>query len=201
MGIDIALIRIMIFAFPGIVCYQLFSLINGSSENRKDWEGILSIFVFSVFSYSILDLCVQLLPTKSLEFFGLVDCTFNELLGELNTTTSIQFKYQPMIALTVIAIILVYIATFIRNKKVFNHLAKYLKLTKKIGSEDIWAVFHDTYQEWVVVRDFRNKLIYYGYVSFFSDSSKKHELILTEVSVYSESSELMYTTDVLFFIT
>lgn len=195
---DIALIKILLFGFPGILGYLLYNSINGVPSNRKDWEGILNIFVFSVLSYTTLDLIVNLLPLKVLSLFGLNNCSFNELLGELENSTKLVFKYQPMIALTLITIVLVYLATFIINKKIFNHFAVILNLTKRIGGENLWEVFHDTYQEWVIVRDFKNKLIYFGYIEFFSDTSIHHEIIMTNVTVYTETSDFMYRTEVLY---
>lgn len=195
---DITLIKILLFAFPGILGHQLYNNINGVSENRKDWEGLISVFVFSVASYTVLDFFVKILPDKLLNILGLQNCTFDNLLIALNPSEGLTFKFEQMFALSLISIFITYIATFFINKKIFNHLAVKLKLTKRVGGEDVWEVFHDTYSEWVVVRDFSKNLVYFGYISYFSDVSKKHELIMTEVSVYDENSKLLYEVDVLY---
>jgi hypothetical protein len=73
-------------------------------------------------------------------------------------------------------------------------LAQKTGLTKKDADEDVWSsIFNLETTEWVVIRDYEKNLIFEGWVSKFSESFEKKELLLMEVKVYdNNTSEYLY---------
>ena len=51
-------------------------------------------------------------------------------------------------------------------------------------------LFNSSNVEWVFVRDHKTDLVYYGWIEVFSDSEKERELILKDVDVYSNTTDL-----------
>ena len=54
--------------------------------------------------------------------------------------------------------------------------------------------------EWVIVRDHKINLLYFGWIQAYSDSYKERELLMGDVSVCdNESGEFIYETEWLYF--
>jgi len=194
---DILLIKILLIGLPGILGYMLYTHINGISDNKRDWDPLLLIFIFSVIPYIILDYIVRIMPSIILNSLGLDNYSFSKTLIYLENNFD-SFGDIPMIWLMIITIITVYVASYLKNKRCFNRIAIKLNITKRIGADDIWAIFHDTYHEWVTIRDYKTGLVYFGYIEYFSDQKSYHELLLQNVSVYTAESELIYTLEKLY---
>ncbi|MFO8055666.1 MAG: hypothetical protein R6V10_00025 [bacterium] len=91
-----------------------------------------------------------------------------------------------------------YLISYAARFSIINRIGQKLKATKRYGDEDVWHYFHnapDTQKNegWVIIRDIKAELAYYCYISAWSDTGKNRELILSEVSVYTnDSSDFLY---------
>jgi len=89
------------------------------------------------------------------------------------------------VAAVVLGIGITYISTF----KLHTHLAHKIKMTKKFGELDVWGyTFNSKNIEYVTVRDHKNNLVYDGWVQSFSDDSENAELLLRDVSIYTNDT-------------
>jgi hypothetical protein len=71
-----------------------------------------------------------------------------------------------------------------------------LHVSNRDSEEDLWEMFQENNgNEWVVVRDHKVGLYYFGHILAYSDSEKKRELIMEEVSVFNEEGEPCYNVD------
>ena len=53
-------------------------------------------------------------------------------------------------------------------------------------------------KQWAFVRDHKLRLTYYGWIDVFSDAGAERELILTQVDVFDERSNHLYSTPTLY---
>ena len=189
------LIRIIFLLLPGIIASSLFRLLRGRNP-RKDWEDYLEIIVFAVFSYGLYGIFIWLL---SLVFSGIPDFVFFDVLLDE------EQKLNPteVFGAAATGVIISFIATYIHTHKWINRVGQKLKVTRHFGDEDVWSFFHNVESpsfSWVLVRDHRLDLIYYGTVSVYSDSEKQRELIMKDVQVYSnDSGNHLYNVPFLYF--
>ena len=94
-----------------------------------------------------------------------------------------------------IIILLSFFLAYIINNKFVNRIGQCLNVTSKFGDESVWDFFHNKpKKDWVVIRDLKNDIMYYGWISIYSDyGNDNDELILQNVVVYKNSTgELMY---------
>ena len=76
-----------------------------------------------------------------------------------------------------------------------------LGVTWRYGDEDLWHFFNSAEEvDWIVVRDHRLDLVYYGKLQNFSSSKQPRELVLSGVSVYSNvTGEHLYDVPLMYF--
>ncbi|MEQ8351361.1 MAG: DUF6338 family protein [Leptospiraceae bacterium] len=183
------LIRIIFLLLPGIIASSLFRLMRGRNP-RKDWEDYLEIIVFAVFSYGLYGIFIWLL---SLVFSGIPDFVFFDVLLDE------EQKLNPaeVFGAAATGVIISFIATYIHTHKWINRVGHALHLTNHFGDADVWTHFHnipDPAFDWIIVRDHRIGLVYFGSVAIFSDSGQDRELLMRDVRVYSnETGKLLYS--------
>jgi len=181
MNISDLTLRLIFLLMPGAIA----ALTVEKLTSHRRW----SVFAFVLYSFLlgigtyflhqlILVLCGYIAGCNSQSLF------FWDALFNMNIKISLQ-----EIALTcVFAILIGYLASAIINHKLLFRSAKFLKVSKKFGDEDLWAYFLNSPEvTWVWVRDHTRKLIYEGWVQSFSVESSIRELLLREVKVFSNA--------------
>jgi hypothetical protein len=162
-------------------------------RRTKTWEEMLLISVFALLSYLLYA-----------PFFLLVRAVFNTG-GSLRFFEALFDEGKALSASEVgwaslAAVVVGMLAAWVDNHKCVNKLARRLGVTKKYGDDDLWLFLHNMPRntQWVFVRDHKVKLTYYGWVKVFSDSEMDRELILDDVDVFDESSNLLHSTPTLY---
>jgi len=185
-------VTIMILGLPGLIIFFVTQKLIGKPE-RSTIEIIFLVFLYSILSYA---------------FMGLIEGLFNLAVdGSFESKTlSIILSDQPTVELDVLfkgvvsGIILSYILSYGANYNAINWLGKKIFSTSRYGDQDVWHYFHNAPDEqkndgWVVVRDYKENLAYHCYISVWSDSGKERELVLSDVSVYTnDTSDYLYET-------
>lgn len=186
---DITFIRILLFAFPGILGNTIYVTINGSSLKKTYWDDLLRIFLFTIFSYIGYDLLTSLgfaigkfIPIITISSDSVA--SLNDYLNNLVSSNLIQFKVWPMSILSLVGVINAYIATIFYKMRPFNHLAIKMGLTKRVSDESIWETFHKSHSEWFIVSDHKMNRKINGHISDFSLDSKNHELIIKDATIF-----------------
>lgn len=183
-------LQVLLFFFPGLLAFGMFSTYTYKQE-RRAFEIVILVFVLGILSYLVVDAVrwVLLCDTRSdpgyLEMF-----LFQEQMP----------AFGDIIKVSLAGIFVGSLTAAFYNKKIIHRIGKKLGLTKRFGEPDVWAYLHESKDvEWVTIRDFEFNLTYHGWVSAYGDTSENPELLLSEVQVYERlSGEFMYEVDAIY---
>lgn len=194
MDISGLLIRLVFLLLPGALGATLYWKLKGRTE-RKDWEDLLEVIIFSLSSYAIYGLVVWFVNWK-----WAIGIPFTALEAFLNENVSV--RWQDIFFSSLAGLLLAFVAAYSYQFKVINKFGKFICATTRFGEEDVWDFLHRSKQmrgAWVVVRDHKVGLYYACWIQAFSDSGKERELLLREVNAYDNASaEWRYKTDIMY---
>ncbi len=186
MNMDAFTINLVLIGFPGVITYQLLKRLLPRRE-RSALDVFFLVTVYAVLSYTLL---------------GLLLATLNDVFGyrfEANYLKKFQdgddFELSELVMATCAAVGLALTLSALETFNVWSHLAQKLKVSNRFGDSDTWAYFHaESFSQgedrWVYVRDTEKDLIYFGAIKAWSDGPTLRELVLEQVDVYSNNSEV-----------
>lgn len=186
-------IKILIVGIPGIICFLLSQKLYGKKDPSTT-DIILLVFLFAVLSYGIVGIIEAFINYHNQ--MGFTSDTFDIFLGK-KQDVSLKVLIKGILA----GITLAYILSYFIRYNITNRFGQLIGATKRYGDEDVWHYFHnapDSQKDggWVTVRDLKEGLVYQCYISTWSDSNEERELILSDVTVYSnESGDYLYSAD------
>ncbi len=179
MEISILFIRVIILLIPGIISYFIYYKLVRKKSNFY-WEDILRIFVFSVIDYLILYSVIgfiSFIKNTQTQFFS-YDALFNE---------KVYIPSYEILCATLIGVLVAFLTSLINKKQIIFRVGRFLSVTKRQSEEDVLNDFFDNWSNhWVFVRDQKRDLIYYGWVSNYSETEKDREVIINDVQVFSD---------------
>ena len=183
--------KILVLGLPGIVCYFLCQKIIGKTKCTVI-NTIFLVFLYSVLAYTLLGLFHSLYNL----IFG---NGFESNIIDTVLDASTDIPVWILLAATVSGVILTYLLSYLNHYNIANPFGQWIKATKRFGDEDVWHYFHNSSigqnHDWFIVRDLKANLSYYCSIAAWSDSGKNRELVLYDVSVFSNStSEHYYDT-------
>lgn len=187
------ILRIVLLAIPGIITLYIYRSLKGKNANKKNWEDIFEIMIFSLINYSIFYLAVcanNYFHNKNDNIVFL-----NAILDE-----KIHIYWPEIIWTSAIGFINAFILSAADTFKIINKIGRLAKVTKRYGDEDVWEFVHNLDEiDWVFVRDHRLDLVYYGFIQLYSDSEKEREILINDVDIYSNSTgTFIYSTKSLY---
>ena len=186
-------ITVAVLGLPGIVCYFLTRKLS-SGRSRNTLEVFLLIFLYSMLSYCL---------------FAVV-CSLCGLVSEMSSMPSIlevalsdekELSSKQLMGGIGSGAALAYLLAYARRLGVANWVGQKIGATKRYGDEDVWEYFHNAPEKekndgWLMVRDHKCSLVYYGCVSVWSESGEERELVLSDVGVYSdEDGGFLYSAE------
>lgn len=178
MNLDGFLLRQIFLALPGFVGSKVYRKLRGGTD-KKNWEDFIEIFLFAVLSYLLLGIVTwgKIVELK-VSYFINSENEINELAIALSAICSI---------------ILAYVLSYLNKVSLINYLGCKFSCTNRETDEDVWGYYFYIESEWILVRDHKTNLSYYGFVRYFSDSRNLRELILENANVYdSVTGRLIY---------
>jgi hypothetical protein len=179
--------KILLLFFPGLLSSYLVDYLT-IHRPKGAFFFLLQSFVLGIFSYSIY---WGALETINYFWPYTVDPDNISFFLSLTKTdiTKILFSFSEMAFVSGIAIALALIFSVVSKYKVISKAAHKIGVTKKFGELDVWGYLLNLKNVgWVTVRDHKNDLVYDGWVEAFSDDSKNAELLLSDVSLYKNST-------------
>ncbi len=195
-------IKILLILFPGIIAVK----INDRLEERKEeesWQYFIRIFVYGLIVHVLAYIHF------SLFFFFVRIPILKEIINYdyyknlLNINENFQIEYINIISTSFFAILFGFLISKINNSGILNKFAQDLNITKKFPEQDVWShVFNniDSDTVWIVIRDFKNDLMYQGFPTNFSAFHDSKELLLKSVYVFSNSTgKLYYKSKLMYF--
>ncbi len=199
MQLNAFIIRIAFLALPGILGSAIYRKLRGRTTKRV-WENLIEILLFSVVSYALYG--------AALEFYSYLSLRGSESgtdAGKLHALQALFDSKPPVVWYEIlvassVGVALGFAASYAHKFKLLIRMALRMRATDRAGDEDVWDyVFNDPRTEWVLVRDHKLNLMYFGYVRSYSDSEKERELLLENVDVYQNATgEKLYATEVLY---
>lgn len=192
--------EVTLFIFLALLPGFISTLVISSNITHKRIETFY-FFVYSailgVFSYAFYEFAkkisitvINIVIKKKITYQGL---TIWSLLNPDNGQWSIE-KNEILIA-SLFGVLIGIIITAGINHKILNRVLRRIRVTSKYGDESLFYYFLNSKDiEWVYVRDEENSRIIQGIVQSFSESSECQELLLHNVSVYSndKKAKLLY---------
>lgn len=186
MKLDEFTFSLVILAFPGIITFLVLKKV-APQQTSSGFQAFLQIFVYSILSYVVYALVeVLLMGIQSANKDGTI------LTKLLQNRASIGFKeiMGATVAAFVLSIGLCYCLTY----NLLNRFARKIAATKRSGDKDLWIYYHNLNNKfkgagWVFVRDHEKDLIYHGAVIGWSEEGENKELLLADVTVYSDEGD------------
>lgn len=198
---------LILIGAPGILCYFLSHKLI--SRIKRTWfEIILLIFIYSLFSYILVDIAYIFLNAYFSVSYNAGDA-LRSLLLDFNTGKPVvSFRFLPaaMIASAIFAFFLAWVV----DRSYLNRFAGKIQITKRFGDTDVWhyfmndperAFFNSIDTNRVYVRDHEKDLCYDGSIISWSDGDhERREIILKFVTVYKNSdvTEPLYSVDAVY---
>ena len=152
-------------------------------KQTQQFIYLVRTFLFGVISYAV----VGLVYSRTGRTFDLLDLSakqwkFASSLDELG--------WALVVAL---ALSIVWVA--VRTHKLVTRALNYLGISNYIADQDIWEFMFnsDTPRiKFAHVRDYKNELVYAGYVRAYSQSTDVRELAMYDVVVYDDKGTELY---------
>jgi hypothetical protein len=192
MDISILLIRFVFLALPGILGNRLYRTLTGKPA-QKDWEDFLDIAIFSLISYSAYGLI--------LEFFS----SLGYQIGNLTVLQAALDDKSPLVwsdiyMSTLFGLLSAIIAAYLHKYKVVNGFGRLIGASIKYGDPTVWDIFHRKFSgRWILIKDHKVDLTYYGIISTHSTSNESMEIIMRAVDVFdTETGGKLYSADVVY---
>ncbi|AEJ19909.1 hypothetical protein [Gracilinema caldarium] len=180
MQIDQFIFKLLILSIPGSISYLLYvkiAIYRIENKTKFGFSEIMFILLSSLISNVIYDLFVKLLNC----IFNLSITPVLEKLLKVGNYSAVELLF-----LIFIGIILGIIFVTLETKKVLYKIAKKLRFSNHYGDDDVWTfVCNSPDVEWVFVRDHKYDLVYFGRLEQYSDPGENRELLLSDVSVYT----------------
>lgn len=182
MGIDAFIYKLLILSIPGSIAYMLYAKIAIFRREVKHLFGFQEVFfilITSLICSTIYDLLISVINfcfNKNLEY-------------TLTKVLSIGlYKKEEVLWLIIIGICVGLIASIFETKKILYRIVRKLNISTHYGDDDVWTfVCNSPDIEWIYVRDHKYGLVYFGKLEQYSDPGEERELLLSEVSVYTNT--------------
>lgn len=203
------LVSIIVILIPGIAA----TIISDKLTTHSKWDsfkfGLYSLML-GVFTYVVLQSVVFIWNVVSAISFKEFSCnnltifrTFDwytlKIWGStLNGGKGID-AWEICAAFVLSAPVALFAAWLI-NFKVFNAVARKLKISNKYGDENLFSYYLNAKEiDWIYVRDPDKGHTYQGRIVSFAENEKTQELVLSEVTVFNyEDSALLYTVPTIY---
>jgi hypothetical protein len=186
-------LRVLLLFFPGVLCALVLDALTVHRE-RTPLQFLTNAFALGMSSYLTLygmrdavaaaSDWLRLREPKDVLFFdALLNDGVRIAWGEIALSGCVALGLAAMLGAAL-------------NRKLFARGAYHLGISQKTGDLDVWGLlFNSRHGQVVFVRDVAQDRAYLGSVVGVSESLENAELLLTDVTVYRNStSEKLYET-------
>ncbi|ANU10867.1 hypothetical protein BBH88_11365 [Planococcus antarcticus DSM 14505] len=174
-------LKLLILLIPGVIAILVIDLFTNHS--KKD----LKYFLLHSYLLSIIAYFIHSLFSHNSFFVNILDSRIN-------------IDLSVVIHVSIIGFLLGVVLSYLINYKILYNLAAKFKLSKKFGDGEVWeSIISNNDVSWVTIRDNKSRLTYLGKILHFSDVPGKRELALTEVDVFTEDSDYLYSQQLIYF--
>lgn len=183
-------LSLIYLGLPGIVASYFIAKLTGVKAESAIAQ-VLTVFVLSVTSYSLL-----VLGDASYRLYSVG--TFTSALADVILAKNRNVPLTQLGLAIVASMVLSYVLSYAYRHNVINRIGQRIRATNRYGDEDVWHYFHNVPDEqknngWLFVRDLKANLSYHCNIATWSDTGMDRELILSDVSVFTnDTGEYLY---------
>ena len=179
--------NLFLILLPGVVSTLMLRYITTSKK--------YSIFEFAIYSaalgmgtlvimelfYSLYSIIIAIFSSKYQVVWGLNLSIWDNLTNGQKNLNKLELFISYLLAIP-----MGFVWGFLITKKTVIKIFQKWKLTDRYGDDDVWSFYlNSPNTDWVLVRDKKENLTYFGKVSVYSDSTEIREILLEDVIVYS----------------
>lgn len=196
-------LRIILLFIPGIVCMTIVNQLV-EYEEQKIFDYIVKTLICSFLAYSLVSVCAEIIDLiiYILHYYSLTNYTsdLKVIFLDCLTNKELGISFFEIIITSVLSIPLAFFISWFLNKKKLFRIAQDLHCSNKFGDIDVWSyIFNSDKSFYVVIRDHDHNLMYQGFATAFSKSHKDNELLLLNVSVYTNNEAThLYDIDMMY---
>jgi len=193
--------KLFLLLLPGIIT-TLFVRYITTNKNYPPfyfviYSAILGMgtFLFMEFFISIYNIIVAIFSSKVDLEWGLNLSFWNSIFNNGD-----GLKKNEIVAAYLVAIPFGLFIGYIIQRKKLNLFLQRIKLTTRFNDGDVWSHFLNIVDvEWVIIRDNKKNLAYFGNVRSYSEANDKREILLEDVDVFtSDSWEELYSSEAVY---
>jgi hypothetical protein len=193
-------IILFILILPGILATIIVERLT-IHKRTNSFFFILYSILLGLLSYVLLQIFKHIFTfLKSLIYNKNISFSFLHVWEVISNSNSYNVNLSEVAWATIVAVILGFIVSAIIHHKIVNKIAKKLSVSSKYGDENLFYYFLNSPEiDWIYIRDKERELIYQGRVESYSENEKIHEIVLTDVIVYSYyNQDKLYTTPTIY---
>jgi hypothetical protein len=193
-------IILFILILPGILATIIVERLT-IHKRINSFFFILYSILLGLLSYVLLQIFKHIFTfLKSLIYNKNISFSFLHVWEVISNSNSYNVNLSEVAWATIVAVILGFIVSAIIHHKIVNKIAKKLSVSSKYGDENLFYYFLNSPEiDWIYIRDKERELIYQGRVESYSENEKIHEMVLTDVIVYSYyNQDKLYTTPTIY---
>lgn len=176
-------LQLAVLFIPGMIWERVDAMFiqNGRPDQ---FEILRRTFIFGLISYLATYAAFQL---AGFEFL------FVELVKDQQIIT--PSLARQILAASLMSVLLSIVYVFAMDRAVVHRFFRLIRVSKRFGETDVWD--HMLNQripdvEYVHFRDWDKKIVYAGWVDYFSDSGKVREVVLRDVQVFDFEGAPVY---------
>jgi hypothetical protein len=183
LNLDVTTLNLIFIGTPGVVCYFVLSKLIGR-VGRGGLEVVMLMFMFAMVSY-----VGYAYSGRVAALFGIGNVAAELVLA---SPSAMKIRTVDVAGASIASVLLAYLLAYGYRHNTVNRVGQKISATNRAGDEDVWHFFHNSSNEpwsseWIVVRDHKVGLQYFGAVSHWSESGEDRELLLIQVSVFRNS--------------
>lgn len=191
--------KLAIIFIPGIVGRFLLARFMFFRDRDKFYFTIHA-FLLGIASYVLLDI-----------FTGIYSYVvnwdnpifFSTTATVIDLTTKQTINISKILWATILSIFIAGGLSCLERKGFIMALAQRLGATSRFAEPDVWGYIHNSpwiqENQWAIIRDRNNDIMYQGLIKAFSDPTEARELFLLNVNIYKNTTaELMYHVNALY---
>lgn len=193
--------KLFLLLLPGVVLTimmkQIFSGLKYSTFEfviNSALFGIATLILMEL-AYSVFNIFTTLFTEKYTLKWGLNLSIWDNLFDNEK-----NFNKLEIILSYILSIPLGVFYGYILSKKLLNKLFQKIGLTHRYGDDDVWSFYLNSPDtDWILIRDKKNNLTYFGKIRAYSDTNEKRELLIKDVDVYTtDECEHLYQSDTVY---
>ena len=212
MELSAFVLRTALLFFPGILGALVYRKLRGRPE-KKIWEDFVQVLVFSLISYGASRILIFMPFAEAAGDKRSIASTRPATASKPSTDTASEDGTKGPSALEALCdqtkplnwselsiasgfgVIFGFVGGYIHRYSIVNRIGLKIRASNRFGDEDIWETFLNGRAKWVIVRDLRRNMMFFGFVRYYSDSGKQREILLEEVDVYTnDTGDLLYSS-------